>query len=126
MSEEPEISSLTPLPEEEEEETGLTVYLSTNELPVHKLTRAEFLADISTTLDDYSTMSFTPEEKRQIANHLKKVAHGASVMVPLLCVGPDCPFADQCPLQQMSRAPIGMRCPIETQLFQYWRLRYME
>ena len=111
---------------EENNNTPLSITLTGNELPVNKLSRTEFLQQISETLDDYSAIEYTPEEKTQIAKHLRKVAHGASALGPMICAGEACPVADRCPLIAMSKPPIGLSCPIEANLLQYWRLKYME
>lgn len=77
-------------------------------------------------LEEYTTMSFTPEEKRKIDMHLRNLSTGASAMIPLFCAGPTCPFANRCVYQQIDKAPIGKPCLVEIQLLQHWTIAYME
>ncbi len=41
-------------------------------------------------LDNYSDLSFTPEQAKKIHNHISKLQTGASAMVPLICGGSQC------------------------------------
>lgn len=47
--------------------------------------------------DDYSDISFTPEEANRIRMHLSHLSTGASAAIPLTCGGAAvCPFASKC------------------------------
>jgi hypothetical protein len=98
-------------------------YISGSEIPVNKLTRSQFEREITHTLDEYSDIEYSQDEKDQIAKHLRAISHGAQVMAPMVCAGANCPVSDRCPLQQMNKAPVGRLCLIELNLFQHWRLR---
>ena len=100
--------------------------LSGDELPINSLTKAKFLQQISTNLEKYSDIKFTPEEMRDISDQLRQLAHGSQAAAPMLCAAELCPLADRCIFQQMGRAPRGRSCLYEEQLLQYWRIRYIE
>lgn len=91
-----------------------------------KLTKSNYFRFLDHNLDDYSDIQLTETEARKIHTHLRKLSTGATAMVPMYCAGPQCPFADRCPLQQMGKAPIGRQCLIEVQLAKEWIMRYFE
>jgi hypothetical protein len=91
-----------------------------------KLTKSGYLRFLGHDLDQYEDIELSPEQARSIHNHLEKLATGTTAMVPLYCAGARCPFAARCPLQQMSKAPLGRQCLIETQLLKAYVLQYFE
>jgi hypothetical protein len=91
----------------------------------NQLTRDNYFNYLQHNLDDYSEMEFTPQEASKLTNHIKRLSTGASAMTPLVCHGPQCPFASRCPLQQMGKAPIGKQCLIEVQLMKDFIIRAM-
>lgn len=88
--------------------------------------RERYYEYIRTYLDDYTSVSFTKEEKNRIESHMRKLSTGSAAMVPLWCSGPACPFAAKCIYQQMGKAPVGKACLVEIQLLQHWIITYME
>lgn len=88
-------------------------------------TRHEFLENFNTDLADYDDQSFSPEEVAKISRYMQKVSTGSASVLPMICYGPTCPFANTCPLQQMDKAPIGKPCLIEAQLQKEWTARYI-
>lgn len=46
-------------------------------------------------------------------------------IIPMRCRGPECQFAEACPLQQKGIAPVGSPCPIEAALTQELMQEYM-
>lgn len=90
-----------------------------------KIEKSEYFAYIKHHADDYSNISFTPEEASKFQKYLNKLSTGSYSMVPLTCAGPFCIFAAKCPLQQMKKAPIGQSCIIEQNLINRYVMQYM-
>jgi hypothetical protein len=93
----------------DEKKTAL-VPLSETPKETGTLTRTNFYEFMKHRLDDYDDITLTSEQALRIANHLHKLSTGSAAMIPMYCAGPQCPFASRCPLQQMSKAPIGKQC----------------
>jgi hypothetical protein len=54
--------------------------------------------------DDYSDISFTPEEARKINTHLQHLSTGSTAAIPLYCGGAaKCPFSRSCPFILMDQ-----------------------
>lgn len=89
--------------------------------------------------DDYSDISWTPEEANRIKKQLQRLSTGASAAIPLICGGPAiCPFADRCvfvaedkrrkqedPLAKQL-CPVGKTCLTELNLLDEWTRLYIE
>jgi hypothetical protein len=89
--------------------------------------------------DDYSDMSWTPEEANRIKKQLQRLSTGASAALPITCGGPAiCPFADRCvfvvedkkrkledPLAKQI-TPVGKQCLVELNLLDEWTRLYIE
>jgi len=90
-----------------------------------EITREDYFRFITHTLDDYSDLSFTPQEAEKLQAHLRKLSTGSAATSPLICLGPACSFAARCPLQQMGKSPIGKLCLIESQILNHWVIQYM-
>jgi len=88
--------------------------------------------------DDYSDVTYTAEEARQIKRHLQNLSTGSSSAIPLICGGAArCPFAERCPFLRVDRerraedpdnfrscVPIGKQCPEELNLLNEWTRLY--
>jgi hypothetical protein len=57
---------------------------------LQKVSREDYYKFISHNLDDYSKVTYTPEETNKIQAHLRKLSTGSTAMVPLYCAGPAC------------------------------------
>jgi hypothetical protein len=90
-----------------------------------KMTRSHFFDFLKYDLDDYSDISFTPEEAKKISCHIQKLQTGSVAMVPLFCGGSLCPFKDRCVFFQMKKAPVGKQCLVEINMLKYWIMQYM-
>lgn len=90
-----------------------------------QITRESYFNYLQHNLDDYSEMEFTPAEAQKVTSHIRRLSTGSSAMTPMMCHGPQCPFASRCPLQQMDKAPIGKQCLIEVQLMKEFIVRAM-
>jgi len=75
--------------------------------------------------DDYSDIELTEAEERDLARTLKKMATGAAAFAPMKCAGPECPFASDCPLQQIGKAPIDRPCLLEETMLKEAVLNYV-
>jgi len=89
--------------------------------------------------DDYSDISWTPEEASRVKRQLQRLSTGASAALPLTCGGPVvCPFADRCPFvaedkkrkqeDPLAKAitPVGKTCLVELNLLDEWTRLYIE
>jgi hypothetical protein len=91
-----------------------------------EISREKYYQYISHNIDDYTDISFEPEEAAKISAYLKKVSIGSSMMVPMLCNGLKCPFATRCHFVAMNKIPLNRQCLIETELAKEWTIRYLE
>lgn len=89
--------------------------------------------------DNYSHLSFTPEEARSIRSHLSHLVTGATAAIPLVCGGEKlCPFKESCPFIRADRArvkagvggkkltPVGLQCLVEVELLSKWTFFYID
>jgi hypothetical protein len=90
-----------------------------------EITREDYFKFLSHNLDDYSDLSFSPEETTKLQAHFRKLSTGSTATSPMRCLGPACVFASQCVLQQMGKAPIAKLCLPEVQILNYWIMQYM-
>ena len=88
--------------------------------------------------DDYSDISYTPEEAVKIRAHMSNLSTGASAALPLICGGKaKCPFAERCPFCRIDIerrkadpssklvTPIGRQCLVEINLMNEWTRLYV-
>lgn len=75
--------------------------------------------------EDYSDISLDEQEEEQLVKVLKKMATGAAVFAPMNCAGSNCPFATQCPLARMGKAPINKPCLLEENMFKESTIAYV-
>jgi hypothetical protein len=90
------------------------------------LTREDFFKFISKDIDSYNDIKFTPEEELKIHQQLRAMSTGSVSMLPLVCKGPQCPWASRCMFQQIGKAPINKQCLIEINLLKEWRMVYFD
>ena len=89
--------------------------------------------------DDYSDISFTPEEAKKIRGHLTHLSTGSAAAIPLYCGGAAvCPFSARCPFLKLDRerrrkdpnsdliTPIGRSCLVEVNLLNEWTRLYIQ
>lgn len=88
--------------------------------------RTAFLKIVSQDLDDYSTITFTPEEVKKATAYVSRLKTGSAAVVPLLCGGERCPYKAKCPFFEMNKPPLGKQCLLELQLMRQWIIGYME
>jgi hypothetical protein len=75
--------------------------------------------------DDYSDVSYTEEEARQIISHMSHLSTGATAAIPVVCSGRNkCPWADTCPFVAVNKVPVGRACQVEKNLLSEWIRRY--
>jgi len=88
--------------------------------------KTKFFKYLDYDFDDYSDITYTPQEALRIVNHINKLQTGSTAMVPLYCGGDKCPFSDRCPFHQMGKSPLNRQCPLEVQMLKHWIYQYME
>jgi hypothetical protein len=86
--------------------------------------KSNFFKFLELNPNDYSDISFTPEEANSIRRHLQWLSTGSSAAIPLLCSGKMCPFSQQCPFFTVGKVVIGKPCPIEINLLNEWTRLY--
>lgn len=76
--------------------------------------------------EDYSDLSFSPQETAFIRKKLSHLSTGSFAAIPLICQGNTCPFGSNCPFYQISKMPEGRSCPVELNLLKEWTIRFIE
>lgn len=64
-------------------------------------------------LPDTWHLSDRAKQALELARKHRRTRHGLFSSVPLICRGPECPYASTCPLFQADLAPLDERCPLE-------------
>lgn len=90
-----------------------------------QLTRSNYFRFLKHDLDNYSDITFTPEEARRVHTHLLKLSTGSTAMAPMYCGGDICPFKERCVFWKMGKAPVGRQCLVEVELMKQWVMDYM-
>ena len=121
-----ELEGESPFTAENREKKELVTLGGTARTLSGKLTKSNYFRFLQHDLDSYEDIELEEKEARKIHTHLQKLSTGSTAMIPLYCAGPQCPFANRCPLIEIDKAPIGRQCIIETQLIKEWTLRYFE
>jgi len=73
----------------------------------------------------YGDIALTSEEARTLSISYGSLASGSNSTIPLICTGPDCFFAHNCPYQKIDKAPITLPCILENDLLLYHTERLM-
>lgn len=85
------------------------------------------LKDLSDSLSERARteIKLTPVEAKAVRSALTaQIYLGDHASLPMVCCGPKCPIASTCPLQQIEKAPLGQRCPMEMALMGTWKAQY--
>jgi len=92
-----------------------------------KVTESKMFDFLGLDPEEYGHILLTAEEARKVHYRLQGVKWGgAAAKVPLYCGGEKiCPFALECPFVEISKVPVGRKCPIEVELIVFWTARYM-
>lgn len=71
---------------------------------------------------------WSPEDKAKAVETIKprNTRNAMFTAIPMKCHGPDCPFAESCPLLAQNLAPIKKPCPIEMAMVGQFMSEYME
>ncbi|MDH3898619.1 MAG: hypothetical protein OEV18_14670 [Deltaproteobacteria bacterium] len=93
-----------------------------------KITESKMFDFLRLDPEEYGHILLTAEEARKVHYGLQGVKWGgAAARVPLYCGGEKiCPFAQECPFVEISKVPVGRKCPIEVELMTFWTSRYMQ
>lgn len=68
----------------------------------------------------------SPIQVERLKRELTTQAYfGSAASLPMVCKGPQCPLAKTCMLEQVGKAPIGDKCPIELLLMNKWKDEYV-
>lgn len=78
--------------------------------------KTDYLAVLNLPNDEYSNIIMTKKKATTLLKKLKHTKTGLTAVVPLICAGSLCPFANECPYQALEIAPIGAHCAIEVDL----------
>jgi len=99
------------------------------------LTKTDYFKFLEIPLDDYSDLSYTPEQVARLRNHIMNMKTGLQAMAPMFCGGPTkCPVIFRCPFRQQHETkreemnpknfPIGRQCIIEREFLVHKRREY--
>lgn len=121
-----ELAGESPFTSENRERKEMVTLGGTARTLSGKLTKSNYFRFLQLDLDSYEDIELDEKQARKVHTHLQKLSTGSTAMIPLYCAGPQCPFADRCPLIEIGKAPVGKQCIIETQLIKEWTLRYFE
>jgi hypothetical protein len=91
-----------------------------------KLDRDTYENYLNIDLDEYNSISFSQEEINKIVKHFAKLKTGSTSMVPLICVGNQCPTKDECIFWKLGKPPVGKQCLVELSLLNSLILEYMD
>jgi len=101
--------------------------------------KSDFFKFLELNPDDYSDISYTPEEAHRVRAHLLHLSTGASAAVPMICGGiAKCPMQARCPFIRIDKAriaaegpgckkvtPVGRSCLVEIELLNEWTRLYL-
>lgn len=90
------------------------------------LTKTKYFDMIKVDESRYADISFTEDEARRVSMAMRQMTTGINASVPMICKGPECPFASTCPYVRENKAPIGRPCLVEAQLIDHWTREYIE
>lgn len=100
-----------------------------NNLEKYEETKAQFLDTMSSLRPDlFMPLEWTDEQKAEVSEMVRptQIRTALFASIPLKCKGPNCRFADICPLQAKGIAPIGNPCSIEMSMVQQFMGEYIE
>jgi len=100
-----------------------------------ELTKTDYFKFLEVPLDDYSDLTFTPEQVARLRSHIMNMKTGLQAMAPMFCGGPmKCPVIFRCPFRQQNELkreqmspknfPIGRQCIIEREFLIHKRREY--
>ena len=86
-----------------------------------KFTESKMFDFLELDPEEYGHILLTAEEARKVHYRLQGVKWGgAAAKVPLYCGGEKiCPFTQECPFVEISKVPVGRKCPIEVELMTF-------
>lgn len=111
--------------------------------------RSQYFDFLDVDLDRYKEVEYTKEEAQYIKSRMQHLSTGAAAALPLICKGPQCPFAAKCPFiaidkqrtQEYSNSikeglgqfaekpkmetPVGCSCLVEVNLMNEWTRVYI-
>lgn len=116
----------THLPVLKESDNAVEIHLSGTAITeAGKLTKHNYFKFLNMDIDDYTDISFTPEQALKVRGHLAKMSTGHTAMVPMIC-SPQCSYRDRCVFYKMNKAPFGRSCLLELNLLREWTTAYFE
>lgn len=71
-------------------------------------------------------IELNPEEQKTLVKGIQRKLTGLSASVPIKCYGDSCPFAHECPLHKIGKAPVGEACPVEAMVLDLYSKRYLD
>lgn len=99
-----------------------------DEIEIHNQNKESFLDAFSELRPDlFYPEEWTAEDKDYAVEQMRPAKTKANMFssIPLKCKGPQCAFADTCPLQQQGIAPIDKPCSIELAAIKQFAEEYM-
>lgn len=116
------------LEDDPDEPSQPPVVQSTREPGKELIDSKYFNGGLSPIIDNYlpPEIQLTAEEKQIVTTGIGKISSGLRASVPITCYGDKCPFARNCPLHKIGKAPVKHDCPIEASLLDVYTKRYLD
>lgn len=124
-----EVSSLEKLPKFKRDKHGALDVVRIDGIGLTStgvLTRTDYFSKMDMRKEIYGELAFTKEEADKITRQYKKLATGPNSVMAMVCTANLCPFAFDCPYQQIGKAPVGLACLLEYDLLDYHSRRFIE
>ena len=94
----------------------------------YEKTKAQFLDTMSSLRPDlFMPLEWSEEQKAEVSEMVRptQVRTALFASIPLKCKGPQCRFAEICPLLAKGLAPVGKACSIEMAAVQQFMSEYI-
>ncbi len=88
------------------------------------LDEGSVLAKFAEKMKDGYEVTLTPKETKKLICYLNTLKTGFQAVIPILCLGEQCPYAKKCPLGENDNYPMGLDCPIEDTIKDVWFNQY--
>lgn len=88
------------------------------------LEEGSILAHFAAKMKDGYEVTLTPKEAKKLVCYLNTLRTGFQAIIPVICMGEQCPYAKKCPLGEGNNYPMGLDCPIEGTIKEIWYADY--
>jgi len=82
------------------------------------------LAKFASKMKDGYEVTLSPKESKKLICYLNTLKTGFQAVMPIICMGEQCPYSKKCPLGENNNYPMGLDCPIEDTIKEVWYADY--